>query len=327
MAWQGTVYIDKRLPFGLRSAPKIFSAVADALQFILLSRGITHSLHYLDDYILVTSSFEEAEAQKQCLVSIFNDLQVPLEPAKLEGPATCLQFLGIEVDTSSFQFRLPKTKLTRLQAELAECVHRRSISKKELQSLTGLLQFATKVIRPGRPFLSRLYAMQNIGSHPDHFIQLNQPARGDLLWWHLFASKWNGISLLWDLGKKDPDISMVSDASGSWGCGAFWSPHWFQLQWDDRLQTLSITVKELIPIVVAAAVFGRQWKGKIVLFQVDNLAVVQVLNATYCKEVHLMHLVQVLVLLAAYFDFWFRAEHIAGNSNTQADALSRNKMS
>ena len=33
--WDGTVYIDRVLPFGLRSAPKLFSAVADALQWIL----------------------------------------------------------------------------------------------------------------------------------------------------------------------------------------------------------------------------------------------------------------------------------------------------
>ena len=30
VSWNGAIYIDKVLPFGLRSAPKIFSAVADA---------------------------------------------------------------------------------------------------------------------------------------------------------------------------------------------------------------------------------------------------------------------------------------------------------
>jgi len=35
MRWQGKVYVDKVLPFGLRSAPIIFTAVADALQFIM----------------------------------------------------------------------------------------------------------------------------------------------------------------------------------------------------------------------------------------------------------------------------------------------------
>jgi len=30
--WKGAYYIDAMLPFGLRSAPKIFTAVADALE-------------------------------------------------------------------------------------------------------------------------------------------------------------------------------------------------------------------------------------------------------------------------------------------------------
>eukprot|EP00795_Rhopilema_esculentum_P014765 gene14765-5872_t len=35
MQWQGKFYIDLALPFGLRSAPKIFTRFADALQFLL----------------------------------------------------------------------------------------------------------------------------------------------------------------------------------------------------------------------------------------------------------------------------------------------------
>ena len=120
--WENCSYVDKRLPFGLRSAPKIFSAVADAIQFILTKKGIHNCLHYLDDYILVASSKSEAEQQKQKLCSVFNKLKVPLETSKLEGPATCLSFLGIEVDTSLRQLRLPVEKLTKLKAELAQCV-------------------------------------------------------------------------------------------------------------------------------------------------------------------------------------------------------------
>ena len=36
--WNGAVFIDKFLPFGLRSAPKIFSAVANALLWILTKK-------------------------------------------------------------------------------------------------------------------------------------------------------------------------------------------------------------------------------------------------------------------------------------------------
>ena len=44
---------------------------------------------------------------------------------------------------------------------------------------------------------------------------------------------------------------------------------------------LSIEVKELIPVVLAAALFGHQWVGKVVQFVVDNKAVMDVLNATF----------------------------------------------
>ena len=38
--WNGEVFCDAMLPFGLRSAPKIFNAVADGLEWILQRKGI-----------------------------------------------------------------------------------------------------------------------------------------------------------------------------------------------------------------------------------------------------------------------------------------------
>ena len=55
--------------------------------------------------------------------------------------------------------------------------------------------------------------------------------------------------------------------------------------------------------MVAAAIFAHQWKGHLIQFSVDNLAEVHILNSTYSKDSHLMHLVQILVFLAAHFDF------------------------
>ena len=54
------------------------------------------------------------------------------------------------------------------------------------------------------------------------------------------------------------------------------------------------------------------------------MAVVQVLQSTYCKEPYLMHLIRLLVFFVAYHNFWFSASHIPGEVNTEADALSQN---
>ena len=321
--WKGNTYVDLALPFGLRSAPIIFSAVADAIQWILVQKGLK-ILHYLDDFIFVSGSFEEANSQKQLLIDTFKALGVPLETSKLEGPATCLTFLGIEFDTVSLQIRLPSQKLFNLKSELSQAFSHKCITKRNLQSLAGLLQYATKVIRPGRAFLHRLYALQSIGHSPFHRIRLNVAARGDILWWHVFASEWNGLSLLWNSSRHNPDVIVFSDASGSWGCGAFSLPNWFHLQWSHNMQIFPIAVKELFPVVIAAAIYGNQWSGKLVQFKVDNIAVVQVIQATYSREPHLMHLIRILVFFAAHFNFWFSASHVAGTNNSLADSLSRN---
>jgi len=55
--------------------------------------------------------------------------------------------------------------------------------------------------------------------------------------------------------------------------------------------------------VVAAAIFGKEWSGEIVEFRVDNMAVVHVINATFCSDNHLMHLIRLLVFFASYHNF------------------------
>jgi len=40
MSWEGAVYVDITLPFGLRSSPKIFTALAEAAEWIKVVRGL-----------------------------------------------------------------------------------------------------------------------------------------------------------------------------------------------------------------------------------------------------------------------------------------------
>ena len=51
MCWRGQVYVDPALPFGLRLAPKIFNALADAVERIVKQNRVEHFWHYLDDFL------------------------------------------------------------------------------------------------------------------------------------------------------------------------------------------------------------------------------------------------------------------------------------
>ena len=127
MEWKGHLYADPMLQFGLRSAPKIFNALADGLEWHLRNCGIRQVFHYLDDFILVTVT-------QACAT-----LGVPLAEHKREGPTTCLTFLGIEVDTVASQLRLPQDKLCRLRSLLEVWRDRKVCERRELESLVGYL--------------------------------------------------------------------------------------------------------------------------------------------------------------------------------------------
>lgn len=119
--WKGKVYIDPMLSFGLRSAPKLFNAVTDAMEWHLKQRGIGQVFHYLDDFIVVAPP-----ASSDCTraLDILNKscvrLRIPIAEHKQDGPTTCLTFLGIEINTNRFQLRLPADKLHLLQSCLTE---------------------------------------------------------------------------------------------------------------------------------------------------------------------------------------------------------------
>lgn len=83
-------------------------------------------------------------------------LRVPIAAHKTDGPTTCLIFLGIVVDTLKGELRLPADKLQRLRDSLLEWETRKSCTRKELESLIGLLNHACKVVRAGRSFLRRM---------------------------------------------------------------------------------------------------------------------------------------------------------------------------
>ena len=86
MQWKGEFYLDAALPFRLRSAPKIFSALADGQLWILHSKGWDQSLHYLDDFLLLgpPRSPKCAEALHSFL-ALCNQLGIPVAEDKTQG--------------------------------------------------------------------------------------------------------------------------------------------------------------------------------------------------------------------------------------------------
>ena len=114
----GAVYIDAMLPFGLRSAPNIFTAQADAIEWVLRSKGIQHLYHYPDDFIILSPPHTPRCAEDlHRFQSTCEHLGVPLAPQKIVGPATELTSLGININTISGQRAIVTRGQTYLSGE------------------------------------------------------------------------------------------------------------------------------------------------------------------------------------------------------------------
>ena len=201
--WQGEILLDKVLPFGLRSAPLIFTAIADALQWITLKRGVKSVAHNLDDFITWgPPGTTDCQQNHTKLIATCEYTGNPLEVSKCEGPATTIVFLGLELDSIKLEIRLPESKLRRLLLLLKKWEGKRAGKKRDLLSLIGYLHHASKAMRQGRSFLRRLINLSMAVKPMDGFIQLNLAARSDIRWWSVYASQWNGISLMSQFDKN-----------------------------------------------------------------------------------------------------------------------------
>ena len=114
--------------------------------------------------------------------------------------------------------------------------------------------------RPGQVFLRRMIDLSKRQMHLDAPMRLNADFRVDLRWWATFIGLWNGVSIISALSYRPVDAWLTSDTSRSWGCGAYFHWCWFNVSWIayPLWTDVPIAVKELLPIVIACALWGQQ---------------------------------------------------------------------
>ena len=195
--WEDEYYVDVRLPFGLHSSPALFNKLAEGLWCLLRTKGISHLEHYLDNFVTAgPPDSPTCLAHQQLILRTFNQVEVLVSPEKTLGPSTCLPVLGIEIDTVARETRLPPEKVEEYAQVLAAWRLHSSATKRELDSLTGILFYACRVVIPGRPFVNRIVDCGRHARLPCQFIRVTKEARQDIAWWDALLNQWNGRSLL-----------------------------------------------------------------------------------------------------------------------------------
>ena len=260
-------------------------------------QGFWDLLHCWDDFCAPLAFLAAAEALR-VTVPLCREFSLPVAPSKVAGSSTSINFLRIEINLLKQELRLPEAKLAQLLSTLHLWSTRRSATKRQLQSFIGQLSHAAAVVRPGRSFMRHLIDTMAIPRRQHHRVRLNLQCKADMAWWLLFVQGWNGVAFLPNLQVGE---AVVADASGAWGCGAYTRKtlEWFQLPWPSSWDGTNIAAKELLPLVMAAAVWGKSWHGTLVHVWSDNQAVVAVLSSHSAHNPQLMHFLRCLFFFQA----------------------------
>lgn len=231
--WEGLIYVLVRLSFGCRSSPKIFDTLACSVCWIAENcYNIECILHLLDDFLTIDRPGYDANFTYQSMLQLFERLGIPLSVNKTIGPCTCLEYLGVTLDSVNMEARLPANKILRIKTFIQELLRKRSCTKQELLQLLGHMNFASRVILAGRSFVSYLLKLAASVKELHYYVHLNKLCREDLYMWELFLDNWNGVSLFYERNfTTSQDFHLHTDAASTAGFAVVYGSHWLYSSW------------------------------------------------------------------------------------------------
>ncbi len=253
------------------------------------------------------------------MLALGRQLGLQFQPSKIDGPSTLIKYLGILLDSIKMEAHLPDTKLAFLRELLYAWKLRHTCSLHDLNELTGYLQFCSQVIPTSHAFIRSMHDFYSTFRSPFTQRWIPKLVRIDLDWWLNTAIHWNGISLI----KPDRDtIHIYMDASGSKGIGGMFAEQWFSTHTPHRLCHHHIQVKEMYAILYSVLCWGKEFRGKHVVFHIDNEAVFEALNKLSIHSPHTMRFLRHFIGLACHLDFTFTSIWLSSSENALADAAS-----
>ena len=318
--WDGKFYIDMFLPFGLRTAPRIFNYFAEALHWVLETLNEWNLTHYLDDFLIIFPPNIDITSYSQQFDEILAKFGFSKAEEK-DADGCVIVYLGFEFDSNKMELRLPVNKKVRAVRAVQSLLSSTSVTFSELQRTLGFLSHCCQVVPLGRPFLRSLFALlhQNDRRHRFRRIRLSHTAKRDLHWWQCFLNCWSSVSLI-QISRQNHDIA--TDASGIKGIGGIYKRVVFSCRFPARHRSKHINWKEMSAILHAFLLWHSAFSGGTVRLACDNDAVVDAINKHSIKGPAIRPL-QDILLIAAVFDINLFAFWVPTEENIVADAASR----
>ncbi|KAJ1135528.1 hypothetical protein NDU88_001967 [Pleurodeles waltl] len=312
------------LPFGLTSAPRVFTKVMAVVAAHLRKREVA-VFPYLDDWLIKAKSPEIVLSHLRMTTQLLFDLgfSVNVPKSHLE-PSQRLLFIGAVLDTTRFRAYPPPQRVRDIQALIPLFQRGAAVPVLKVLRLLGLFASCILLVTHAHwhmralQWCLRRQWFQHKGDLRDS-IKISRDAVADLHWWTVDSNLSQGKPF----SLPPPVATVISDAST-----LGWEAHLGDLEiksrWSPVEQMLHINLLELRAVRLALKAFLPSLRGQSVQILTDNTTTMWYINkqggvGSYllCREALR------LWCWAQDHQICLMANHLAGVLNVRADVLSR----
>ena len=327
--------------FGASISCRLFSEFSDCLKHILeikLNRP-GRITNYLDDFLFIADNEHECNFMVREFLRICEQIGCPVATEKTEWATPKIIFLGVGLDGLGHRLTVPEDKKRKALNAILYICEKRKATIKEIQRLTGTLNFLNKVIVPGRAFTRGLYAkLKTTGKDgqklmPFHHVNLSQQLRLDCEVWKAFLNNVQYDQLCrpfidWSEVSTSTELDFYTDSSGqrNLGFGCVFGKFYTWGQWEkDFFQDYkpSIAFLELYALCVGIFTWNKSIQNSKFLIFCDNKSVRDMVNTTSSNCTVCLKLIRLLVLDNLLHNRRIEVQYIESEKNERADALSR----
>ena len=322
--YRHTDYVFQALPFGLATAPRVFTRVSRAVLAFLRRCGIT-LFAYIDDWLILANSRQECQEATRFVIQVLQDLGwiINWEKSNLQ-PSQSVTYLGARLD---LQRGLAMPTLQRIEniTQAASLLLSKRISQaRQWLRFLGLAASMVEILPLCRLFMRpvQFFLLERFNPCQDPLsllIHLTNSIKPFLRWWTEPQNLSQGRQFV----DVRPAVTITTDASNS-GWGATWGARSIAGLWSHQEIPLHINLLELLAVRKAVQAWANELKGTRLLVFSDNSTTVSYLNRQGGTRSKLLcQQTWDFLLWCQSLNISVSASHVAGKQNTFADALSR----
>lgn len=312
------------LPFGLKSAPWIFTRIMKAVLYPLQQKGFRLSA-YLDDITLCHQDPKILEVQTQELVRHLMNLgfQINLKKSILV-PNQRIEVLGFILDTKKNKLAIPFEKVKKIRKEAKAATRMQGLTIRKLASLIGMLVATKEGLSLAQLQTRHLNgdlrkALKTWSWESEEKITLTSESLKELDWWQHLGNK-----LSEPIWPKEKSLTLQTDASQrGWGA-VMEGEKLIQGLWTKEESSRTSNQRELLAVLRALETWQEVMANKTVGIQSDNQTTVYNLVGQGRSRIPaILELTKQIHFLAHHRKIRLEVSYIPGKQNIQADRASR----